>query len=448
MPLPKLLVLIDSLALREQVETLEALKQYEVRGNYKATEIIAALDLEKPDVVLCFVDKDVDQQLSHSTDLIYETHSIFLSNGTPYEALDKLMGQGAAYHFRAPFDTCALNEVLTDFAENFAAGSIRSRKKPVSSLDQFGLLVGSSACMRQLYRSIHRVADSLANVLILGESGSGKELVAKTVHLMSSRRDAPYIAINCGAISPELVDSELFGHKKGAFTGAAQAREGLFAQAEGGTLFLDEITEMPIEQQVKLLRVLETGEYRAVGSEETLKANVRIIAASNRDPSEAIRDDLLREDLYYRLSHFPLHVPPLRDREGDIEGLATHFLSYRNQQENTQIPFDPKAIEKLKQHEWPGNVRELKHTIERAYILAQGMIAEDDIQFEAPIGNELQSENSVPVGVPLEEIEKEAITRTLEDNSGNKSDTAEQLGISVKTLYNKLEKYKQEDAEG
>ncbi|MFA0217773.1 sigma 54-interacting transcriptional regulator, partial [Vibrio cyclitrophicus] len=263
-------------------------------------------------------------------------------------------------------------------------------------------------------------------------------------HLASDRKNQPFIAINCGAISPELVDSELFGHEKGAFTGANRTHQGVFRQAEGGTLFLDEITEMPLEHQVKLLRVLETGEYRPVGSNATSIANTRVIAATNRDPQVAIEEQFLREDLYFRLAHFPIHVPPLRERGDDIVGLAKHFIAHRNANETTAKTIFTSALQKISAHAWPGNVRELKHCIERAFILADETIKDEHLIFDTPpLETGTTVEDMVPAGVSLEKIEKAAIINTLEENEGNKKETAQDLGISIKTLYNKLDKYQE-----
>lgn len=389
-------------------------------------------------------DNDDYQRLLVSK-VLTEIDFIFISSGTPNELLDTLMRRGAGYHFRAPLDFGSLIDTLQDFYQQLSTD--RQLVKATSSeLDQFGMLVGSSKPMLKLYRTIRKVATTEANVLIVGESGSGKELVANTLHLASLRADKPFVAINCGAISPELIDSELFGHIKGAFTGAHRDHQGVFAQAEGGTLFLDEITEMPIEQQVKLLRVLENGEYRPVGSDKTSIANVRIAAATNRDPMQAIAEDMLREDLYFRLAQFPIAVPPLRDRDEDILGLAQHFLAYRNVQEQQSKQFSAQAQSLISNHCWPGNVRELKHAVERAYILADNLIEPEHLLLEEPHidRNDDSATDTVPVGVRLDELEKAAILRTLAKNGGNKTDTAQQLGVSVKTLYNKLEKYQLE----
>ncbi|MAD75218.1 MAG: sigma-54-dependent Fis family transcriptional regulator [Rheinheimera sp.] len=374
-----------------------------------------------------------------------EIDFIFISSGKPIELLDRLMQRGAGYHFRAPLDFGSVIDTLQDFYQQLSTER-KNIKATSSELDQFGMLVGSSKPMLKLYRTIRKVAVTEANVLIVGESGAGKELVANTLHLASLRADKPFVAINCGALSPELIDSELFGHIKGAFTGAHRDHQGVFSQAEGGTLFLDEITEMPLEQQVKLLRVLENGEYRPVGSDKTSTANVRIAAATNRDPIQAIAEDMLREDLYFRLAQFPITVPPLRDRADDVIGLAQHFLAYRNVQEQQSKQFSAEAHRLIAHHCWPGNVRELKHAVERAYILAGTIIEPEHLLLDEP-KSEADAEivvDAIPTGVRLDELEKAAILRTLAKNGGNKTDTAQQLGVSVKTLYNKLEKYQLE----
>ncbi|WP_020410122.1 sigma-54 interaction domain-containing protein [Hahella ganghwensis] len=374
------------------------------------------------------------------TNLATEIDFIFISDGEPNPSLDKTMLRCAGYHYRQPVDLERVNETLLDIHEYMADSKSHAEPCVTSDLDQFGLLVGSSGTMRKLYRSIRRVAQTEANIFIEGESGSGKELAAHTLHLASPRADKPFIAINCGALSPELIDSELFGHRKGAFTGAHRDHRGVFEQAAEGTLFLDEVTEMPLDHQVKLLRVLETGEFRPVGDSSTKLADVRVIAATNRNPLQAIADDVFREDLYFRLAHFPLKIPPLRHREDDIVGLANHFLAYRNAQEEQHKSLSPEALELIRRHPWPGNVRELKHAIERAYILADDRLLPEHLSLEAATD---ANASDIPFGVPLEEIEKTAILKTLEQTDGNKTECAQLLGISVKTLYNKLEKYQQ-----
>lgn len=400
-------------------------------------------------IVLLYVDSETKDDLSTLTDMD-DTAFLFFSSGKPIRELDKLMAKGAGYHFRAPFDwesvNDALDDLLEDLIEKYQLNKKAKTQALTSDLDQFGQLVGSHKSMHKLYRAIRRVAGTDANVLVIGESGTGKELVAHTIHSMSPRNDEAFVAINCGALSAELIDSELFGHKKGAFTGATSDHRGVFEQARGGTLFLDEVTEMPLEHQVRLLRVLEQGEFKPLGSEDVYSADVRIIAASNRDPFEAMDQGFLREDLYFRLAQFPLTVPALRDRGDDVAGLAKHFLAYLNQKEKHRMKISQDALDLITAHDWPGNVRELRHCIERAFILAEDTITAEHIMIlSSDDSNSDNDSHNVPVGVPLEDIEQAAIEQTLQENDGNKSETAEQLGISVKTLYNKLDKYQKDD---
>ena len=443
MSLPTIFIALQDALLLAEIEAMPELAQYKMLKK-KSNDWISTLDAHKPDVAIVEVNQftaEDQQRLSKLTDL-EEVDLIVISTGLPNKNLEELQRSGAIYHYRTPVNVQILADTLNEFTHYFEQKSKRGTTVSTSDLDQFGMLVGSSQPMHKLYRTIRRVAKTEASVLIVGESGAGKELVAQTIHLASDRKDQAFIAINCGAISPELVDSELFGHEKGAFTGANNAHQGVFKEAEGGTLFLDEVTEMPIEHQVKLLRVLESSEYRPVGSNKLHIANVRIIAATNRDPQVAIDEQQLREDLYYRLAHFPINVPPLRERGNDIVGLAKHFIAHRNANETQKKSILESAIDKIAQHDWPGNVRELKHSIERAFILADDTIKDQHIIFDTPpLETGTTVEEMVPAGVTLEEIEKAAIVNTLEENQGNKTETAQDLGISVKTLYNKLDKY-------
>ncbi|MDP5189029.1 sigma-54 interaction domain-containing protein [Rheinheimera baltica] len=442
---PRLFLHVQEPALAAQLLQSAVVKRFIVVKSSDAAPWSEQLLQQSCDLAFIQADQhsEADYQQLLSSNILAEMDFIFVSDGNPEPWLDKLMRSGAGYHFRQPLDMVCILDTLQDFYQQLSSTQ-QQVKANNSMLDQFGLLVGSSRSMLKLYRTLRKVAVTEANILIVGESGAGKELVANTVHLASYRAEQPFIAINCGALSPELVDSELFGHTKGAFTGALRDHQGVFAQAEGGTLFLDEVTEMPIEQQVKLLRVLESGEYRPVGSDKCRQANVRIVAATNRDPQQAISDGLLREDLYFRLAQFPVVVPPLRDRNDDIVGLAQHFLAYRNAQEQQQKQLSTATLQLIAEHRWPGNVRELKHAVERAYILADKMIEPDHLLLEMALADTTETElNEVPAGVPLEQLEKAAILNTLEQNAGNKTDSAQQLGISVKTLYNKLEKYQQ-----
>jgi len=310
-------------------------------------------------------------------------------------------------------------------------------------LGRFGRLVGRSAAMQEVYDKIARVAPTEATVFVEGESGTGKEIVARTIHELSRRRKNPFLAINCGAISPNLIENEMFGHERGSYTGADRQHKGYFEQAGGGTLFLDEIAEMPPELQVRLLRVLETGTLMRIGTSRAVETDVRIIAATNQDPREAVRTGKLREDLYHRLNVFPLAIAPLRERGDDIELIAHHFLDELNAACGTRKGFAPGALARMRQYPWPGNVRELKNYIHRVYIMAgeQGLegptTMDAGITFRKPEGPAI----TVPLGTPLSVAAKELILSTLEHCGGERKRTAEMLGICTKTLYNRLREY-------
>ncbi len=438
---PCVLLYIPDETLKQEMLNNQAVKQFSVIDVERENDWIPALQKNLTDIAIVQADSFNQTQYESliKSGVLPKVEIIFISNGLPNNYIDKAMHRGVSYHLRLPLNWTNFQHLLDELYTDISQHKKNTQTVVSSNLDQFGLLVGSSPVMRRLYRVIRKAADSRTNVFIVGESGSGKELVANTVHLSSSRCEQPFIAINCGALSPELIESELFGHVKGSFTGANKDRVGVFEQAEGGTLFLDEVTEMPLEHQVKLLRVLESGEYRPVGSERVKHTNVRVIAATNREASQAIKNELFREDLYFRLAHFPVRVPPLRERQDDITGLAKHFLAYRNIEEGLIKDISVSALEKISQYRWPGNVRELKHAIERAYLLADSTIEAEHLILE----DELQhtDNKTIPGGIPLDEVERQVIIKTLEANHGNKSETAQQLGISVKTLYNKLEKY-------
>ncbi|MFA7386340.1 MAG: sigma-54 dependent transcriptional regulator [Thiohalobacteraceae bacterium] len=307
----------------------------------------------------------------------------------------------------------------------------------------FGPLVGASDAMRKLYNLIEKVAPTEASVLICGESGTGKDLVGRAIHELSPLRDRPYLALNCGALAPTLVGSELFGHEKGSFTGANRRHIGYFERASGGTLFLDEVTEMPGELQVHLLRVLETGKLVRLGGDREIKVDVRVIAATNRKPEEIIAAGRFRKDLFFRLSGFPINVPPLRARDSDISLLARYFLSMLNRENNTRRFLTEGALAKLQDHSWPGNVRELRNHIERAYVMASGDEISEQSLPDLSAHWEPSSDGSpaFSVGDTLEDVERTLIYATLEYFNGNKRRAAQSLGISLKTIYNRLNQY-------
>ena len=302
-------------------------------------------------------------------------------------------------------------------------------------------MVGESAAMRTLFEQVRRVAPLDVAVFVQGESGTGKELVANALHELSGRKGR-FIAVNCGAIAPDLLSSQLFGHERGSFTGASQSHTGYFEQAQGGTLFLDEITEMPLNLQVYLLRVLETRALTRVGGTREIPVDVRIVAASNRDPQFAVQNGNLRADLYYRLGEFPLALPPLRGRREDIAPLARHFLERLNQRYGSERVFDGAALRRLSERNWPGNVRELRHAVQRHYILSDSQVIA--IADEAAPRAVTESDGSVrfAVGMSFEDIEREMLLKTLAASGNNKRRAARSLGITTKTIYNRLLRYR------
>jgi DNA-binding NtrC family response regulator len=296
--------------------------------------------------------------------------------------------------------------------------------------------------MDTLYSQIRRVAGTDATVLLEGESGTGKELIAMAIHQDSARHAKNFVAVNCGAIPPNLIEASLFGHEKGSFTGAARLHLGYFEHASGGTLFLDEITEMPADMQVKLLRVLESGRFDRVGGSSEVAVDVRVIAATNRSLQEAVAGAYLRQDLMYRLAVFPIHVPPLRERAGDAELLAQHFLNELNQAAGTRKRFTRRTLERIRSYRWPGNVRELKNLVHRAYILSSDAVTLEEPDSAAQGKTVLiNGMLNFPIGMPLAKAQREIILATLQHFRGNKRQTAEILGISLKTLYNRLRMY-------
>ncbi len=319
-------------------------------------------------------------------------------------------------------------------------------RRQMSTRSEYYNMIGSSKPMQTVYETIDAVAKSDANVLIVGESGTGKELIANAIHYKSLRARKPFIKVNCAALPKELVESELFGHTKGAFTGAHADKEGLVQHAAGGSLMLDEIAEMPVELQPKLLRVLQERSYRKIGSERTYAVDFRLISSTNRPPADAIRDGLLRDDLFYRISTITIHVPPLRDRSEDIQLLTEHFLHMYAQKYERQIAgVSQAAYQRLFGHSWPGNVRELQNVIERAVLLAKGSRVEPvDLPFDngsVPEGAPAGTGWDVPLNMTLEDIERLVIEKTLQRTGGNKQAAANLLGIYRPRLYSKIRKY-------
>ncbi|GAC1630652.1 MAG: sigma-54 dependent transcriptional regulator [Nevskia sp.] len=372
------------------------------------------------------------------------TEIILITGNASVDTAIAALRAGAADYLVKPVNVVRLRAILSRVPKasdlKSQIGALRSELRRVG---YFGHMLGKSPAMSQLYDQITRVAPTEATVLLIGESGTGKELAAQTLHEMSRRPKRPFLAVNCGAISPNLIESEMFGHEKGSFTGADRQHRGYFERADGGTLFLDEITEMPVELQVKLLRVLETGRFMRIGTDREVETDVRVIAATNRDPEAAVAAGTLRADLYHRLNVFPIQLPPLRERGADIALLAQRFLDELNQQHGARKRFPEDGLALLCAHRWPGNVRELRNFVQRAWIMGDDVIDAGSTLSLAVVPRPVAPGASVeiPIGLSLASAEKQLILAALAQCGGIRKATAEQLGISQKTLYNRLEEY-------
>jgi DNA-binding NtrC family response regulator len=446
--MPHLLIVDDD---PEQLEWLTELAKAEGFTVSAADSLRGArihLSRLQPDVLLT----DLQLPDGHGMDLVADLESrdatqlVMITGHASVESAVGALRAGATDYLVKPVDVERLRAILRRVPRS---GELRAEigelREELRKLGRFGHILGSSPPMQKLYDQLGRVAPTSATVLLVGDSGTGKELAAQTIHDLSRRKKSPFLPLNCGAVSPQLIESELFGHEKGSFTGADRQHKGFFERAHGGTLFLDEITEMPQELQVKLLRVLETGAFTRVGTTQAISTDVRLIAATNRNPETAVAEGKLREDLYHRLNVFPIAMPPLRERTTDIELLAQHFLDQLNKQENASKSFAPAAIAALYGHSWPGNVRELKNYVQRAFILA------DDVIDATLAPTTVAAPESAPlltvrVGTTLDEVGRRLIEATLAE-CGSKRKAADMLGISLKTLYNRLAVYKASDPE-
>jgi two-component system response regulator AtoC len=397
---------------------------------------VALVDLQLPDGNGMDLFRDGERPAS--------TEVVLITGHASVDTAVDALRMGASDYLTKPLDVARLKAVLANVAR------VRELKEEVGTLraalrklGHFGPLIGTSPVMQRVYDMITRVSPTDATVLLTGDSGTGKDLVAQTLHDLSRRRQAPFLPLNCGAVSPTLIESELFGHERGSFTGADRMHRGYFERADGGTLFLDEITEMAIELQVKLLRVLETSTVLRIGGERPVGVDVRVIAATNRRPEEAVAEGKLREDLLYRLKVFPIHLPPLRERGSDIDLLAENFLAQLNVAEGASKMFTKAAMERLRAHAWPGNVRELKNLVHHAFILADDEIGPDCLPLELAGSADLSPTSlHLKVGVSLAEADRRLILATLNEYGNDKKKTAEVLGISLKTLYNRINQYR------
>ncbi|SEI44431.1 sigma-54 dependent transcriptional regulator [Achromobacter sp. NFACC18-2] len=439
--MPHLLIVDDDDAIRETLAEIGRESGFTVALAASVKDAMIQLERQAPDLVLTDVrlpggsGMDIFKNVAvHSAEVVVMT-----GHGTVDNAVQALR-LGATDYLVKPICMERLEEILKRIMAN-SGGEMPGT--PFEEPGRFGKLFGKSERMLELYRQIGRVAPTNVTTLLIGESGTGKELAAHAIHELSPRRQRPFIAVNCGAISPNLIESEMFGHERGSFTGADRQHKGYFERADGGTLFLDEVTEMPLDLQVKLLRVLETGQFMRVGTNREIACDIRVIAATNRNPEQAVQEGKLREDLYYRLSVFPIELPALRDRGSDILFLAERFLQTLNEESGKNKAFSPEAAAALEQYEWPGNVRELKNFVRRAFIMADGDVMDLEMLVPqvSPTGETAGSQVSVPVGETLAEADRRLILATLERCNGVKKQAAAVLGISPKTLYNRLEEY-------
>ncbi len=440
----KILVVDDDVDLRILLASVLE-DYYEVVQASSGAAVQKAFSQPPPDVVLLDVvlpDADGLALLPQIKKRWPDTEVIVLTgHGTISMAVEA--GRGGAYNFLAkPFENqklladvkCAVERKEQNQENNTLRRALETMSGTASPIFR-------SAAMQDVVRTVERIAPSDVTILITGESGTGKEVIADLIHALSPRSKNKIIKINCAALPRELIESELFGSVKGAFTGAHADREGLFRQAEGGTLMLDEISEMPVDTQSKLLRVLQDQEVRPVGGKSSYKTNCRLIASTNRKPEDAIKESKLREDLYYRISAISVHLPPLRDRRDDILPLANAFLKRFAAQANRDISgFKPEAIERLTAFDWPGNVRQLQNEVQRTVLLCEGneVSAADLSVTNAKVESAEDIDTSFTL---LEGVERNAIIQTLKETGGNKLETAKRLGIGRQTLYNKIKAY-------
>lgn len=492
----KVLVVDDESSLRMALGELLRMWNHEPLLAETVAEAMDIIATGQPDILLTDVflpdGSGIDLMMKVREEFADIPVIILTGHGTIEDAV-KAIHNGASNYLTKPVEPPRLKIALDQLAQlRDMNEEMQNLRRQLKKAGRMGGLRGRSPAMQELYSLIERVAPTEASVFITGESGTGKTLIAKTVHDFSKRRSKPFVAVNCAAIAPTLIESELFGHEKGAFTGATQQRRGYFEEAYGGTIFLDEITELPIELQGKLLRVLEENRIRRVGGNQEVEINVRIVSASNRDPKKAIEDGKLREDLYYRINIFPIHACALRERRPDIPFLSQMFLEKLCEEEGREpITFQENVLKLLMAYSWPGNVRELRNVINRALIIARGSqvvmdcmpdylkkevnmeelenapsplpLSRDDDDDETDrkpqraresasksAGGESTSGNGgggaatalLDSGdLTLEGMERVMIRKMLEDHDGNKPLIAEKLGVSLKTLYNKIRKY-------
>jgi DNA-binding NtrC family response regulator len=447
----KILVVDDEPAMREVLSVRLASWGLAVCTASSAEEAERVARTQEPDVVI----SDVVLPQASGLDLLRRLKSgdpsrpvVLITSHGSIDAAVEAMKDGAEDFLTKPLDYPKLRSTLAALARELERRHEAKRlAEDLSSGAGLGGLVGRSRAMQEAFETIRVVGPADASVIVTGESGTGKELVARAIHDLSPRRTGPFFAVNVAAIPEGLADSELFGHERGAFTGAVSSRAGCFELADGGTLFLDEVTEMPAATQPKFLRVLEEGRLRRVGGVREVAFNVRVIAATNLPPERAVAEGKLRQDLFFRLNVFTLALPALRDREGDIALLAQHFIGEFDHKHGASVEaVGDEAAALLDAYGWPGNVRELRNVIERAVILARrGLVGPSHLppylRDAASTATTLPSGIVIPTGATAAEAERILILSTLERLGGNKAEAARQLGLDVKTIRNKLKRY-------
>ena len=450
--LQRILIVEDEENARKGYEALLKKWNYELLGVGSGEEALAKFPEFAPDIVLADVElpgMNGLELLSHLGDELKHVPVIIITGRGSDERVVHAIESGAYWYIEKPLKPPVLRALLD-------RALVRARdQKAVAALTRqlrdagrLGRLVGTSPPMQDVMRQVEIAAPSVASVLITGETGSGKEMVAHSIHMLSPRADNPFVAINCSAIPESLMESEIFGHERGAFTGAAERRLGCFELADGGTLLLDEIGEMPAQTQAKLLRVLEDHKIRRLGSKVETPVDVRVLAATNKNPEQAVADGHLRQDLYFRLNVFHIHLPPLREHKQDLPLLVEHLLAEASEKHGKRVTAaGADVMELFKSYPWPGNVRELRNVIERAAIASdRGIITRQHLPSDfghAPasaVGSALGGLR-FPVGTTVDAVERELILQTLAATSQNKTRAAELLGISLKTLHNKLKEY-------
>lgn len=440
-----ILIIDDEPQIRKLLSRIVELEGYEVRQAADCQSTLKQLKLHRPQVALCdvFLPDGNGVELVTTIKRLYPEIEVILltAHGNIPDGVQAIKNGAFDYITKGddnnkiiPLISRAMEQAKKNIGENVS--------KEVSVIGTFDMIQGKSACLQEAVRLAQKVAATDVTVLLTGETGTGKEVFAQAIHYNSRRRERAFMAVNCSAFSKDLLESELFGHKAGAFTGAVKDKKGLFEVADNGTIFLDEIGEMAYDLQAKLLRVLETGEYIKIGDTKPTKVDLRIISATNRDLKKEVVEGRFREDLYYRLSVFQIHLPPLRERQGDIELLARSFVRFFSQKLDKEIEsITPGYLNVLQTNEWKGNIRELRNVIERSMIVCDGQLTVQDLPFELQNTHVADAGSQNYPEFELAAVEKRHIARVLQYTRGNKTEASRLLKIGLTTLYRKIEEY-------